>query len=544
MQLRKYQDTINGDINTAWSMGHKNVMAVMPTGSGKTVCFCKILNDHDGHSIAIAHRQELVAQMSLTLAKRGILHNIIAPQNVITNICRIHTDELGGCYFSPRATCHVAGVNTLVRRKNQPDIQKLTKLISLWVIDEAAHLLANNTWGKAAALFPQAKGLGVTATPMRLDGKGLGRHSDGVMDTMVEGPNMRDLINQGFLTDYRIFAPSTKDLNLDKVKITSSGEYSHKQLTKEVRKSQIIGDIVEHYQKIAPGKLGITFVTDVQTADDVAEQFNAAGVPAVALNAKTPDRERITAIRRFPALEIMKLVNVDLFSEGFDLPAIEVVSMARPTQSYGWFVQAFGRGLRPLEGKKHAIIIDHVGNTMRHGLPDAPRQWSLDRKSRKKKADDSEKIKVCPNCTGVFEAYKVQCPYCGFKPVPVRRDAPEHVDGDLTELDEATLARMRGEVKRFDRSDEEVRKGMLQSGASQMVAYSVAKNHRKAQETQGILRPIIRRWGDTRRAAGHGDVENYRLFYLSFGVDVMTAQTLNRVDAEELIKKIMLWREP
>lgn len=536
MEYRKYQEDLNTNIHQAWKQ-YRNVLAVMPTGAGKTVSFTRILKEYTGDSIAIAHRQELVAQMSLTLAKRGVKHNIIAPNNVVRTICKIHADELRDCFYSPNARTYVAGVNTLVRRKES--LQQLCNQISLWVIDEAAHVLRENTWGKAVTMFPRAKGLGVTATPMRLDGKGLGSHHDGVFDTMVEGPTMSNLMDEGFLTGYKIFAPTT-EMNLDKIKITASGEFNKKELAEEVRQSRIVGDVVQHYQRIAPGKLGVTFVPGVETAHDVADQFNYNGVPAVALSAKTPDRERATAIRRFRNREIMQLVNVDLFSEGFDLPAIEVVSMARPTQSYSWFVQAFGRSLRPMPGKDYALIIDHVGNTLRHGLPDAHRLWTLDRRERKKKADDAEKVKICPKCTGVYKAYFKVCPFCGHAPVPVRRDGPEYVEGDLTELDEETLARLRGDIAKADRSDNEVREAMLKSGASSLVAHSVAKNHRETQEAQKHLRQIIRAWADERRAVGQPDAESYREFYHSFGIDVMSAQCLARVATENLIRRIQL----
>lgn len=534
MNLRYYQQQLNTDIYNGWGTG-RNVLAVLGTGLGKTICFTKILQDHVGVSFAIAHRQELVGQMSLTLAKRKIKHNIIAPNNTIRNICRLHTEETGNCFFSPNAHCYVAGVNTLVRRAKQ--LKNICNQASLWIIDEGHHVLQRNMWGKAVEMFPNARGLGVTATALRADGHGLGSHHDGVFDVMIEGPLMRDMINQGFLTDYRIFAPAS-DLDLDPVNITSSGEYNKKQLTRQVRKSHIIGDIVQHYIRIAPGKLGITFVTDVKTAEDVANQYNAAGVPAVALSAKTPDRERIISLRRFRNKEILQLVNVDLFSEGFDLPAIEVVSMGRPTQSYGWYVQAFGRALRPMDGKSHAIIIDHVGNVMRHGLPDAPHVWSLDRRERRKKNDATVLVSCCPNCTGVYERFLSQCPYCGFKAKPLSRSRLEHVDGDLLELDVATLLKMRGEVKKINRTPLEVKNSMLYGGASDVVANSVAKNHRLQQEAQNVLRDTIRKWADVRRNTGQADSQSYKEFWLTYGIDVLTAQTLKRVETEKLIKKL------
>lgn len=507
------------------------------TVTHNTVCFTGVLAEHQGHSCAIAHRQELVGQMSMTLAKRQIKHNIIAPKNVVKNICRMQVEEYGTCYFTPNSKCFVAGVNTLVRRADA--LRNMCHQTTLWIIDEAQHLLKKNIWGKAVDLFPNARGLGVTATPLRADGNGLGRHHDGVMDYMIEGPSMRELIDQGFLTDYRIFAPETT-IDLSSVNITASGDFNHKQLTAQTRKSQIVGDIVEHYIKIAYGKLGITFVTDVETAGDVAEQYNRYGIPAVALSAKTPDRERANAIRKFRNRELLQLVNIDLFSEGFDLPSIECVSMARPTESYGWFVQAFGRGLRPMEGKSHAIIIDHVGNTLRHGLPDAPRIWTLDRRPRRAKGakDDVMAVKCCKKCTGVYEAFYSRCPYCGYVPVPKGRERPEQVDGNLLELTPEVLAAMRGDIDKIDKPDTVIRDNMLRSGASGIVANSVAKNHRERQEAQTDLRDTMRLWGAERRTAGWPDAESYRYFYLKFGTDVLTAQTLGRKDAKLLMDRI------
>jgi len=330
-------------------------------------------------------------------------------------------------------------------------------------------------------MFPNARGLGVTATPERADGRGLGRWADGLFDEMVEGRNMRDLINMGYLTDYRIFAPKTEDLYLENVKTGSDGDYTRESLKTAVRQSHVVGDVVKHYLRIAPGKLGITFATDVETATDIANQFNLAGVPAAVVSAKTPDHERISILRDFKARKLLQLVNVDLFGEGFDLPAIEVVSMARPTKSYSLYCQQFGRALRLMiseilagawdtytdaqrrafiaeSTKPYAIIIDHVGNidpaVGGHGLPDAPHVWTLDAREKRSGGGKQDKpTKVCIECTGFWEGYSTTCPYCGHVAVPGRRDGPEFVDGDLLELDAETLARYarRSRSGRYDR---------------------------------------------------------------------------------------------
>ena len=159
-------------------------------------------------------------------------------------------------------------------------------------------------------------------------------------------------------------------------------------------------------------------------------------------------------MNRFRNREILQLVNVDLLGEGVDVPAIEVVSMARPTQSYGLYSQQFGRALRPMEGKTHAIIIDDVNNVLRHGLPDAPRTWSLDRREKRSRGaiDDAIPLRTCLNgaCLAVYPRTNRTCPNCGFFSPPTIRSAPEFVDGDLLELDPEALARLRGEIDRIE----------------------------------------------------------------------------------------------
>lgn len=459
--LRPYQQDIRDDIESRW-LGVANVLAVLPTGAGKTVLFSSILADEPGASCAIAHRQELVSQISLALARNGVRHRIIGQDAVIRMIVRLHMEEVGANYVVPNAKCAVASVNTLTGKKFSESLKPWLPTVKLWVQDEAHHVLRDNQWGRAAAMFPNARGLGVTATPLRADGNGLGRHADGLFDTMVIGPSMRDLITMGFLTEYRIFAPPST-FQRDQVAVSqTTGDFNLDQMRKAVASSslvvhdekQIVGDIVQHYQRIAPGKLGVTFVPDIVTAETVAEQFNAAGVPAMAVSSKTPDDERCKILRRFKSRELLQLVNCDLFGEGFDLPAIEVVSMGRPTESYGLYVQQFGRALRLLDGKDRAIIIDHVGNVMRHGLPDAPREWSLDRRERRSSGkSDAQTIRAClnPECGAVYERFRDACPYCGTPvPPPAERSRPEFVDGDLFELDPAMLEQMRGAVARVD----------------------------------------------------------------------------------------------
>lgn len=568
ISLRPYQVEAEQNIHQAWNLGADNVLAVLPTGSGKTITFSEIIRKHQGASCAIAHRQELVSQISLALARDKVRHRIIGPNSVIKLCVNLHMAELGASYFDPNAKCAVAGVDTLVKR--QVELSTWLESVTLWVQDEAHHVLKANKWGTAADMFPNAKGLGVTATPLRADGKGLGRHSDGLFDVLIEGPGMRDLINMGYLTDYRIFAPPAHLVMTDDDISKATGDFKHSAVVTKFRanKNKIIGDVVEQYLKIAKGKLGITFVPDVEDAIDTAAAYNAAGIPGAAVSAKTPTAERIAILRKFKNRELLQLVNVDLFGEGFDLPAIEVVSMARPTKSYALFVQQFGRALRLMidpklyliwdsltneqrrahiaaSSKPHAIIIDHVNNVDPekggHGLPDALRTWSLDGRDRRTNDNgDVIPVRVCLNveCMAVYERIHVRCPYCDHKPQPVARSGPEYVDGDLMELDPATLARMRGEVEQVNKPIDDYRREILARGVPQINQHRLATKHIERLEAVEALKYSIDWWGGHQRAAGREDSESYRRFYFKFGVDTLNAQKMGVSEMLKLAEKI------
>lgn len=530
MDLRPYQQDLIRAVYKEWNAGARNVAAILPTGGGKTVCFGTILRNHVGASCAIAHRRELVGQMSLTLARLGVRHRIIAPSGTIREIVTRHMYDLGQSFYNANAHCAVAGIDTLCRR--EPD--HWSEQVSLWVLDETHHLIRGNKWGRGVSLFPNARGLGVTATFCRSDGKGLGRQSDGLMDVFVEGPTGRWLIENDFLSDYRIFAPPS-DFDRNSVPVSeSTGDFSLPALREATHRSHIVGDIVDHYLKIAPMKLGLTFCASVELAAETAAKFRSAGVPAEVVTAETPELTRAETMRRFFRGEIKQLCNVDLFGEGFDVPAVEVVSMGRATQSYGLYAQQFGRALRPMEGKDRAIIIDHVGNVLAHGLPDLPKTWTLERRDRKSrgKADDAVPVRVCPACTGVYERFYKACPYCGHTPEPASRSTPQQVDGDLHELDPAVLAQLRGEIARIDGP---VKIPMNVSGPA---GSAISRVHRERQQAQSELREVMAWWAGWQKSLGRADDEAYRRFFFGFGVDAATAQTLGTKDAEELAGRI------
>jgi DNA repair protein RadD len=559
VSLRPYQETASTNIRKAWAKGFRFVGFISPTGSGKTRTLASVVHDHDAPAVVMAHRQEIVSQLSVALAIEGVQHRIIGSTALVKLCVQLHVEETGRSYFNPSALCGVASVQTLAARGAK--IKAWTETITLAVTDEAHHYVKDNQFGKALQLFPNAKVLMPTATPIRADGKGLGSHADGFMETLVEGPSMRWLIEEGYLCDYRIFAPPS-DLDLTAVTVSkSTGDYSTPALVKATRKSHILGDAVQHYLRHAKGRRAITFATDVKSAQELAEQFNEAGVPAIALDGKTPDRERVEALRKFRKGGYLQVVNCELFDEGTDVPAVEVVSFTRATQSYGKYIQAFGRGLRPVyadgfdlstkEGrlaaiaagpKPYAIIIDHVGNVTRHGLPDAPRKWSLDRREKRSRGSsdpDQIPVKACPSCTAVYERFYPECPYCGHKPVPIGRSTPEQVDGDLVELDASVLAAMRGEIARVDMSGPEYQAELERKRVPAIGQMAQLKRHRQRQVSQAILRDSIALWAGHLRALGRSDREIHKRFYLGFGVDIMTAQTLKQTEADELNLRIV-----
>lgn len=562
---RWYQTEMRDNIGASWAAGLENVLAVLPTGGGKTVLFAMVVAEHQGASCCIAHRQELVAQISMALARNGVRHRIIAPAGVVRAICQDHLAELGVCYYDPNAPAGVAGVDTLLRRDDP-----WFKQVTLWVQDEAHHVLKENKWGKAAQLFPSAKGLGVTATPCRADGKGLGRHADGLFDIMHVGPNMRRLINSGYLTDYRIVCAPTH-IETARARIGANGDYvlDRGEGKAAVRESTLVGDVVGEYQRWTPGKLGVVFTSDLETAADIAEQFRAAGVPAEMVDGSTPDSERRAALRRFRRRETLVLVNVDLFGEGFDLPAIEVVQLARPTKSFALHAQQFGRALRLLIDRAHmaqwddytaeqrlaliagsakpvAWIIDHVGNIVDPalGLPDGRDSWTLDAADRKGKGDSAaEPLAFClnPECAQVYPRAKPRCPYCGQKPEAGAGGGGRSiraVDGDLAELDPETLAAMRGEVAAALPTLEAYRNRLSAQGLPHTHVLGNAKHHAARLAAAENLRDAMAWWAGEKRAAGQCDSEIFRRFFLTFGVDWLSAQALPRADLEDLAARV------
>jgi len=533
--LRPYQADLTNKIYAAWHGGARNVLAALPTGGGKAVIARKMVSNFQGASLMMAHRQELVSQLSLHLAMEAVPHRIIAPKGVVANIVKIHREAVGKSYMSPVAQNVIASVQTLAARG--PD--DWHKQIRLVIPDEAHHYLKEGTFGKAAMMFPNAYSVGFTATPQRADGRGLGSHADGIFDTLVEGPTMRDLINQGHLCEYEIVMPATS-FDREHLTIGSTGDFTAKSLRDESERAQIVGDVVANYIIWAAGTQCVVFAASVEAAEQIAARFNDVGIPAAAISANTDDYERFGLMRRFAARQIKVLVNCDLLGEGVDVPIIETVIMARATQSLAVFLQQIGRALRPAPGKLRALIIDHVSNVREHGLPDRPRHWSLDATVRKRDKDPDEiPVTQCDNCMRAFERIYKACPYCGHERVPAEyegRRTIEQVDGELMLLDAATLAEMRAAIQLESPGALAERVGRA---AGDFAAKGAMNRQAERIASQTALWHAIAGWAGKQRALGRSDSESYRRFYYWTGVDVLSALALDRKGMDELTARIM-----
>lgn len=541
--LRPDQAALKQGVYDEWQAGARVVAAILPTGGGKSIVTTDIVLD--GHQqglteVVMAHRNELVGQMSMHVARRGIKHSIIGSASTIAGIVQEHRAEFGRSYVNPDAKCTVGSVQTIVSRMDA--LRQWAAQVDRFTGDEGHHFLRDNMWGKAASLFVNARGLLVTACPQRADGKGLGSHADGIVDAMVVGPNMRQLIELGALSDYEIIIPES-DYNIDDSAITDGGDYSPKKMRDASKRSHIVGDVVQEYVKWALGKRAICFATDVETANDIANRFNEAGVSAASVSAKTDVGVRREMIKRFRDGRLMVLVNVDLFDEGFDVPACEVVIMARPTASLNKYLQMFGRGMRVFAGKQYGIVIDHVSNWKRHGFPDKAHYWTLDRRDKraKRKPDpDDVPLTACRECSRPYERVLPACPYCGAEPplpAPGSR-TPMSVDGDLVLLDRETIAALRAAMSLESPAD--IGERVLHA-AGPVAAKGVQNQQIARIQSQQRLRETIEQWAGCRLAEGDTERSAHRRFYLTTGMTVLEAMALPRAEMDAMQATVEGW---
>lgn len=415
MILRPYQDSIICQTRAAMNQGFKRPLIVAPTGSGKTVMFSYFTSQavQKGNRVLIlAHREELLDQIGETLSKFKVHHSYIASTRP----------------YDPASMVQVGSVFTVINRLNsirRPDII---------IVDEAHHAATSTTWGRVISHF-KTWVIGVTATPTRLSGEPLGD----VFDHMILGPTVRELIGQGALCPYKYYAPTTIDMTGVR---SQMGDFARGETLKVVDRPSITGSAVSEYRKLLSGKRAAIFCVSVEHSEHVAAQFREAGIPAASLDGKMDRPLRRSLVSRFKSGDIKILTNCSIITEGFDLPAMDGVILLRPTMSLSLFLQMVGRSLRPYENKNHAVILDHVGNIQRHGLPCADREWSLNTgiKPTRKATDSGPPVKICERCFGAQPSGKPSCIYCNHVFESKTRKIDE-VDGELKEIDPQALRR-------------------------------------------------------------------------------------------------------
>ena len=581
--LRPHQVGAIAAVDTALNDGHKAVMCVLPTGSGKSLSLAEYARRayHNKELCVIfAHRDVLISQLSEALCKTGVPHTFICSDKARRDITNNNHIQFGDSYWEETSPVIVSSTPTFSARLRGGKLDSnFLSRVKWWLQDECHHCIDGNQWHTCLSSMPNATGIGFTATPIRGDKKGLGSHADGIFDYLSCTVNMWDLIQAGMLAPYRIFAHGKIDVT--GIKRDSNGDLNTKQLRIKTKEADITGDAVEQYRKHLNGKPVITFCINIEHAKEVADEFNAAGIPSIAVSSKQPLAERQRAMDMMRDGRILNLVNVDLLGEGYDCPSVAGVIMMRRTVSYSLFKQQFGRMLRLADGKKYGILIDMVGNTrymmetFRLHYPHDDPDWTLDRLSDKKikecPACHSEKFfdGKCRECGYVDEESQyesMECRECGAFGVvgtePVK-DMLVFINGVCpecghVETEEEKIARVREikvqdgdlEEQSFDLIDELLAKReslyvSVTDFAKKLPDHlsfkrSAVNNHATRQSNLDILRHWIQKWSEQMwESTNMSPALIQTEFELTFGVNVLRCQadyTASQMD--ELTRKI------
>lgn len=429
MKLRPYQEEDVARIGQAFRR-HRRVLYVLPTGGGKTVTFCHLAYRaamKGNRVLILVHRVELLEQASRSLDAAGVPHGLIA----------------AGCSLNLSAQVQVASVQTLRAR-----LGRLPRdLFQFCIVDEAHHTTAAS-WSKVLAHFEGMRVLGVTATPCRSDGKGLGEW----YDVMVVGPSPAWLTEHGYLAPARVFCP---DVGLDTTGLRSRmGDFDLRGFDEKAGDLQIMGGVVEHFQRHIGDGTAIAFCCSVAHAMAQAEAYRERGIPAASIDGTMSTAERRELLADLGTGKLRVLTSCALIGEGVDVPSVTGCQFLRPTKSLALWLQMIGRSLRPQPGKT-AILLDHVGNFTRPGLGHhlEEREWTMDgAPKRDKKAAPS--VKECAGCAAGLPSVARVCPECGYE-FPVQEREIVYVKGDLRELTGEDLARYRarkqqGQARTYD----------------------------------------------------------------------------------------------
>ena len=417
MELRQYQGESVDLARASIAGGKKRPLVVLPTGSGKSIVFGKIVSlacKKEKTCLFLVHRRNLVLQFKQTLEEMfGLNVGVI----------------MAGVEFLHGMKIYVSTIQTYSRRlKLDEDGSNKFYIEADIILCDEAHTTVSKMYQDVFAHYAESIIIGTTATPMRADQKGLGE----VYDNLIDVAGAARLTDEGYLSPIKYFVPSILDLSKVGIRM---GDYDKKALAEEVDKTKLVGDIVDNWLRIAEGRKTIIFAINVKHSIHIRDSFRRAGISAEHVDARTPDEEREDVFRRMDAGDVTILCNVAVYQEGMDCPDISCVVMARPTKSLGLCRQCIGRGMRLSDLYSDLIVLDHGGVIEEHGFVTDSVTWSLDGRKiaweRKKKSKKDPKTVQCRACDMVFEGTN-KCPDCGTEVKSFGKKV-EVVEGDLLE---------------------------------------------------------------------------------------------------------------
>jgi superfamily II DNA or RNA helicase len=420
LSLHGFQREAVDQIEYEIARGVRRVLYVAPTGSGKTVVASEITRraaDRHRRVLFLAHRREIIDQTSRKLAANGIplgLHGIV--------LAGRERD------LRPQAMVQVASIDTLLARGVRSGTMRLPP--ADFIIFDETHRIRGRTREYLVSLYPDAVLLGLTATPCRGDGRGLGN----IFETMIQAPQVAELIRLGFLVGARVFAPVDKDIAKG-VRI-EKGDYVVSALAARMNTTELVGDVVRDWLQHGERRRTVAFAVDVAHSVHIRDEFVRAGVRAEHLDGSTPLADREAILARLGTGETEVVSNCAVLTEGWDMPEVGCCILARPTKQLGLYRQMIGRVLRTAPGKRDAIILDHAGAWHRHGLPEDHVEWTLDvdaraenRTHEARKRGEALALRECPSCKQIMAA-PPPCVHCGWEPRPRGRDV-DFLDGEL-----------------------------------------------------------------------------------------------------------------
>lgn len=474
MQLHDFQQLALSNLWAAYRGGAKAPVLVAPTGAGKTVMAATAIDAvtrKGKRTLFLAHRKELIEQASSKLRAVDVKHGIV----------------MAGCIADRRPAVQVASIQTMINRLD------MYEPFDLIVIDEA-HRSGAKSYDAVCRAYPEARRLGLTATPTRLDGRGLGQDCGGLFDTLVDTVSTAELIARGHLCPYRYFAPDVVDTS---GMSTIAGDWDQHEAAARVDKPRLIGSAVKHHADLALGRPTLVFAANLRHAEHIAAEFQAAGRAAVAVSGDTHHDVRRNALLDLAAGRIDVLVNVGLWIEGMDCPPISCVILMALTQSVTRYLQSVGRGLRTHPGKVDCIFLDHANCVHTHGLPCERREWTLDGRKRRPKSVVAEfPVRECPKCYATVRASVTVC-HCGHRfAESVHARVIEVEDGRLHEIDAEKLsaaraAKLAQQMQGMSRS----REGLVALGYSEGRADHVLAGRLEKQELRRTLSALRRTAG-------------------------------------------------